>query len=830
MKKTLEMGVNYVDFNVIEEQEVLESETVYMPLVKRILEKHELLLFKLITQDTGMKKYLRCAKNSFYNILRLYNKNIDHIDPYVKLIIVRKRVSYLYDNPEMLPKEFMKRKFYVSNESLGYFYPVDKDKKWIKPWKRAYDVFEGIDDYVKQKLRLTKRTTFNETHEEEIGQLEVKKANKVFNKKIVINGKKMTLNDPEPIKEPEPEVSLETEPVLETQPTLVTEPDNYSPHVEKSETTEVTYLDKPVEKSIKKEKPKVMKIESPKPVKTVAQPIVKPIAKPIAKPVEKPKPKPVEKQKPKPIEKPAEKPKPKPIEIDIPKPKPKIETPINRPAFKISGGSISSFCSSGLKTAKAGGGGGGGESCMVCDNAPFMPKNCNNCGKIICAFCLYDLEIPDTCPQCKIGSFFKSVKQDPNAMTENIFNHTGPKSDLDKYEKVEPKNKRNSLNNISNSKLNLFNQSINGNETKADNTPEVNKFAHLKNLKLGMNAEKVIVTDDEVWSFLHLVEYSNGNTIISGHILGEINLWSIEKGVKLKSYKEHTSIVYDLKPAIGYTGKDGQDNKMFLSSAKDNTVKLWNVEKANSLKTIVNESAVLCIDMINYSDKLYLITGDKKAFVNLWNMNKDNEVVMKSVNNQPQEIAASIATGHSKEICKILPIRQIKPYNLIITASNPDMRLIDLKESKAVRVFKGHTGMVNNVTYLRKRRFVSSSNDSTIKIWTLDDENCLKTINMHSDKVYSILYLNSFLEQNNISSDVLITGGADKKLNIIDIQEKRIVTNQGETEVLEEALVSSYDKKDTIYKLMYLPANDKFKIASIDYGCSNNIYFWGEGK
>lgn len=336
-----------------------------------------------------------------------------------------------------------------------------------------------------------------------------------------------------------------------------------------------------------------------------------------------------------------------------------------------------------------------------------------------------------------------------------------------------------------------------------------------------MDYEDHIVTDDYVWSLLYLQDYSNGQTIISGHSNGHMYLWNIENNIKLRSYKEHISVVFDIKAAPTYKGKDSQPHKMFLSCSKDATIKLWNAEKSHSIKTFISDVSIFCIDILdNFNDK-YFITGDKNSNLKIWNMfcDKNNESSRKTY-----ELVDIISTGHEKEVWRLLHLKQIRPFDLVLTASNPNIRLINLNESKCVKTFSGHTSLIHSLVYLSKRKFASSSADFTIKIWSLDQDKCLKTLYMHEDKVYSLIHFTSFLEINNNENDIIISGGADKKINLIDFLIDKI------SDLNEENLISTYEKRESIYKMEYLQFSHKFRIAAINYGCSNKIYLWGKGK
>ena len=61
---------------------------------------------------------------------------------------------------------------------------------------------------------------------------------------------------------------------------------------------------------------------------------------------------------------------------------------------------------------------------------------------------------------------------------------------------------------------------------------------------------------------------------------------------------------------------------------------------------------------------------------------------------------------------------------------------------------------------------VSGSADHTVRIWDLDELECKATYaNLHTDKVQAVKW-------NCLNEEVLLSGGYDGKLNVIDVREK----------------------------------------------------------
>lgn len=328
-----------------------------------------------------------------------------------------------------------------------------------------------------------------------------------------------------------------------------------------------------------------------------------------------------------------------------------------------------------------------------------------------------------------------------------------------------------------------------------------------------MSYNKILENDEKLWSLLNLPNYSGGITLLAGDSKGGISLWNVEKEVRFRQYKEHESIVYDMKPIDGYKGLVSQKGKMFITCSKDGTVKLWNVERTNSVKTFDNKSTVYCIDNLEAFNTQYFASGDKNGSLKIWNLNSTKEDT-----NLINEIVTCLT-----EVWRILHLRKVKPYNLILAAGDSFIKLYDLNDYKCINTFSQHTDRIHSLTYLKNKRFGSTSADNTIKIWSLEDFTCHRTIQVHNEVVYSMLHLNDYVDFNNIEDDVIISGGADKKVNYYDYLDQR--KNED-----EDNIILTFNTKEGIYKMVYMPNCKKTKIASIDYGCDKDMYLWGSNQ
>ncbi|KND02975.1 uncharacterized protein SPPG_08978 [Spizellomyces punctatus DAOM BR117] len=78
------------------------------------------------------------------------------------------------------------------------------------------------------------------------------------------------------------------------------------------------------------------------------------------------------------------------------------------------------------------------------------------------------------------------------------------------------------------------------------------------------------------------------------------------------------------------------------------------------------------------------------------------------------------------------------------------------RDGKCVHTYLGHTDAVRGLAPLSDRRFVSCSNDGTLRIWSLDGE-CLQELTGHTSFVYTVAIL---------PSGEIVSGGEDRSIRI----------------------------------------------------------------
>jgi WD40 repeat protein len=147
-----------------------------------------------------------------------------------------------------------------------------------------------------------------------------------------------------------------------------------------------------------------------------------------------------------------------------------------------------------------------------------------------------------------------------------------------------------------------------------------------------------------------------------------------------------------------------------LSASDDGTIKLWDIESNECMKTYqANIGIVSCVKYVATGNKI--ISGYFNGTLKIWNMEND-------------ECIKTIDSSHTREIRNILIISN----NKFVTCSlDQTIKLFDLNTFECIRTFHVNEIGVTNIDKLSNNKIASCSK-GFIRIWKLDNEKCFKSI------------------------------------------------------------------------------------------------------
>ena len=196
-----------------------------------------------------------------------------------------------------------------------------------------------------------------------------------------------------------------------------------------------------------------------------------------------------------------------------------------------------------------------------------------------------------------------------------------------------------------------------------------------------------------------------------------------------KTYHDAESIIPDeddeideneLKKSMYVThildDNDPITNNLLISCSNDTEIKLWDINEDESIRSLIaHEGAV---NMIKFLPNNRLISSSEDLSVNIWDL-KSGECLNKLTLSRPINFITIISDDEFA--------MAINKYILVFNLESDEQRRII-----------AHEDTITCLHTLSNRFLVSGSNDNTIKIWDIENSECVK-IYQDSSRINDIL-------------------------------------------------------------------------------------------
>ncbi len=226
------------------------------------------------------------------------------------------------------------------------------------------------------------------------------------------------------------------------------------------------------------------------------------------------------------------------------------------------------------------------------------------------------------------------------------------------------------------------------------------------------------------------------------------------------------------------------NGKLLASGSEDKTIKLWDINSGNQLKTFPNSSDV---ESVSFSpNSKFLASVGKDKIVRLWNVLDGKELRTFTSNTYEFSGVRSVFFNSDGKILslesgdgtlenwdaengKYLKTQTTKPNNVDTISYSPNgktlatvnfdaIKLWDVNSQKEIRTLTGHSGLIEAITFSPDGEILASgSEDKTIKLWDVNKGGELKTLTSHTDTI-ELLAFNSegTILASGIQSQILI--------------------------------------------------------------------------
>ena len=230
----------------------------------------------------------------------------------------------------------------------------------------------------------------------------------------------------------------------------------------------------------------------------------------------------------------------------------------------------------------------------------------------------------------------------------------------------------------------------------------------------------------------------NSNRLISGSEDKTIKIWNLETGECLKTLKEHHDWVNSILII---------SNNKFLSGSDDKTIKIWDLDSFECLNTLKNEKGIKSLCSISDNQ---IACGCYDGSINIWNLNNLTKV--------------KTLKAHDDCIQSLLLVDKTK---LISCSSENNIKIWNLVTFECVKILEGHFSHIYQLELILDGILLSCSFDKTVKLWQIETgkEKELKSIRFNYP-VYCLKVLNE---------NLLAIGLGNEKIQIYDLKKQRTV-------------------------------------------------------
>lgn len=226
-------------------------------------------------------------------------------------------------------------------------------------------------------------------------------------------------------------------------------------------------------------------------------------------------------------------------------------------------------------------------------------------------------------------------------------------------------------------------------------------------------------------------------TTLRGHLTSVVTCLQFEDDYVITGADDKVIRVYDADKKqflLELTGHDGgvwalkyDDDGILVSGSTDRSVRVWDIKRGCCTHVFRGHtSTVRCLDIVEYRNVKYIVTGSRDNTLHVWELPKEPRVDVPDkqewpvVYNIPEEnpYFVGVLRGH------MASVRTVSGHGNIIISGSYDNNLMvwDIAQMKCLYILTGHTDRIYSTIYDHKRlRCISASMDTTIRVWDLQN-------------------------------------------------------------------------------------------------------------
>jgi len=279
--------------------------------------------------------------------------------------------------------------------------------------------------------------------------------------------------------------------------------------------------------------------------------------------------------------------------------------------------------------------------------------------------------------------------------------------------------------------------SLKTNETiPVQNTPSINSSIKPINQQSPFKCIKSFAAHND--KIVSLIELYNG-LIATGSYDNTIKIWDINSQQCLKTINETGNVLCLLEFVPG----------RILSGTDENVIHLWDINNSYNQSLCTFEGHLLWVNCLVKCDENYFASGSNDSDIRIWSY-QDRECI-------------NVLKGHNNCILSLILLRDEK---LCSGSADLSIKIWDWVNGTCLQTLNGHKKWVKCVYQLSNGYIISGSDDKTIKIW--NNYNCIKDLEGHERSVRSFCQ---------ISDNLFASASFDKTIKIWDLNTMKMIQN-----------------------------------------------------
>eukprot|EP01080_Neovahlkampfia_damariscottae_P000036 gene36-4287_t len=201
------------------------------------------------------------------------------------------------------------------------------------------------------------------------------------------------------------------------------------------------------------------------------------------------------------------------------------------------------------------------------------------------------------------------------------------------------------------------------------------------------------------------------------------------------------------------------DSKYFVSGAKDDTIRVWEIEKMRCIAIGDSHTAPITSVCVSPNNEFFCSVSDDKT-LKKWQFKpvKSHTEKHKKTNGTLKErdilpLNAETCVAHAKDITEV----SISPNSELIATSSVDktVKIFNAYDLQKISEFT-HKAAVWCVAFSNVEKCIATgANDRLIRIWSLTSGTCIKVLEGHTKSVMKVKYINNGTQLLSVGSDGL---------------------------------------------------------------------------